>query len=72
VSLKENIKRAFENGLINTAKKIKLINKQNNTSIILESMSKASTKIGKNKAYISCMIKRNIYENDNFKWECLE
>lgn len=68
VSLKENIQRAFNNGLMKS-KKIKLINKNNNYDRIFRSMAEASKTMGKSKSYISSKIKKGIFEDDNFKWQ---
>lgn len=69
VSLKENIKRGFENNLYTSQKKIKLTNKNNNYDRVFRSMAEASRIMNKNCGYISEKIKKNIYENENFKWE---
>ena len=71
VSLKENIKRGFNNGLYSCSKKIKLINKNNNYDRIFRSMSEASRIMNKNKGYISSKIKLGIFENKDFKWELI-
>lgn len=68
VSLSENIKRAFENDLM-PQKHTKIINKKTNEEIIFKSMSKASQYINKNCKYISAKIKKNKYENKEYKWE---
>lgn len=69
VSLKENIQRGFENGLYKNQKKIKLINKNNNKIKIYRSMAQASKSIKRNHGYIQGKIKKNIYENKDYKWE---
>lgn len=71
VSLKENIQRAFKNGIMSNCKKTKIINKNNGYDKTYRSMSEASKAIGKNKSYISLKIKKNIYENENYKWNIL-
>ena len=70
VSLSENIRRAFENDLV-PQKHTKIINKKTNKEIIFKSMSKASQYINKNVGYISAKIKKNKYENKEYKWELL-
>lgn len=70
VSLQENIKREFLNNL-GYQKNIKIINKQTNEEKVFLSMVKASIFINKNKAYISGKISKNIYENEEYKWELL-
>ena len=67
VSLGENIRRAFKNGLM-PYKKVRLTNKETGEEIILDNMTKASTYINKNHGYISGKIKKNIYEDDKYKW----
>lgn len=67
VSLGENIRRAFKNGLM-PYKKIKLIKKETGEEIILDNMTKASIYINRNHGYISSKIKKNIYEDDKYKW----
>ncbi len=69
VSLKENIQRAFNTGLMPTNKKIKLINKNNNYDRTYRSMSEASLVMNRNRRYISEKIKKGIYEDDNFIWK---
>ena len=71
LSLKDNIKHAWENNLIKTNKYVKIINKNNNYDKTFRSMSEASKAIGKNHGYISKKIKCGIYENENFKWSLL-
>lgn len=68
VSLKENIRRGFENNLYSCQIKVKIINKNTNYDKTYRSLSQASVAIGHNKGYISGMIKLGKYENKNFKW----
>lgn len=68
VSLKENIKRAFENDLM-PQKHTKIINKLTNEEIIFKSMTKASKYINHHHGYISDKINKNIHENEEYKWE---
>ena len=72
VSQKENILRAFENGLVKTQIKIKIFDKENKDFKIYRSMAKASEAINKNHGYISGKIKKNIFENKNYKWEIVK
>lgn len=65
----ENIRKGFETGLYSTAKKILIINKITNEKCIYRSLAMGSKFIKKNHSYLSCQINRNIFENDNFKWE---
>lgn len=69
VSLTENIKRGFENGLYSCQKRIKIINKKSKDEIIFNSLSKGSQYMNYNKRYLSEKINKNIFENDNYKWE---
>lgn len=69
---KENVNHAFENGLINSCKKIMLINKTTNEVFEFNSRAKASKFMKKNKGYINMMLKRNKNENDEFIWKTLE
>lgn len=71
VSLKENIQRAFKNGLCHTQKKIKLTNKNNNYSRDYRSMVETSRTMNRNHGYISEKVKKGIFEDKNFKWELL-
>lgn len=71
VSLKENIKRGFENNLYSCQTKIKLTKKDDNTTQYFRSMSEASRFLNKNIKYISSNIKINKYENKNYKWEII-
>ena len=69
VSLKENIQKGFETGLYSCCKKIQIINKNNNEIKNFVSMARASKYINQNKGYISAKVKKNIFENDNYKWQ---
>lgn len=71
VTRKENIQRAFNNGMYNCCKKIKIINKITKETKEFLSMAKASYYIGKNKGYISSKIKKRIYENNEYKWRMI-
>ena len=69
VSIKENIQRAFNTGLMHNNKNIKLINKNNNYDRTYRSMAEASRVMNKNRGYISEKIKKGIYEDNNFIWK---
>jgi hypothetical protein len=71
VSLKENIQRAFKNNLMPT-KSIKLINKKTGEEHLFYSMSKTSTFLKRNKGYISSCVKKNKFENEEYKWELVK
>ena len=67
----ENIKKGFETGLFaKSMKSIILHNKKTNEEKEFNSLSKASRFMFKNNGYLSNAIKRNKFENDNYKW-CL-
>lgn len=72
VSLAENIKRGFENGLYTVQKKVKIIDKKTRKEIIFNNLSKGSQYMYYNKRYLSEKIKKNIFENDKYKWELVE
>lgn len=69
---KYNVNHMFENDLNTNNKKILLIDKKTNKSFMFISMSKASSFMKKNDNYISNKIRKNISENDEYKWETLE
>jgi len=69
LSLKDNIKHGFENGLYCNQIAIKVENKKNGQIYIYRSMSEASKNIQQNHGYISRKIKNGIYENKKFKWK---
>lgn len=69
VSLKENIQKGFELGLYKFCKKIEIINKNENKKYFFKSMSDASKFINQSHGYISSKVKKNIFENDIYKWK---
>ena len=69
LSLKDNIRHGFINDLYHNQIKIEITNKATQKKTIFRSMAEASRKINKNNKYISCMLKRNIYENNFYKWK---
>lgn len=69
LTLEENIYHAFETGLYNSCKRIKVTNKYTNEVIQLNSMAKASKYLGHNAGYISGKMKSGINENSVYKWE---
>ena len=72
VSLKENIQHGFKNGLFDSfQKKVKLINKNNNENIVFDNLTSASKYLGRNKGYLSNCFIKNIFENEDYKWELL-
>ena len=73
VSLRENIQRAFKNGLHNSHMfKIKIQYKDCAKPIYCNSMNEASRLLGCNKGYISGRIKKNKYENKYAMWQTVE
>lgn len=69
VSLGENIKRGFATGLYSCQKKVKIINKKTKEEKIFNNLSKGSQYMNYNKGYLSGKIKKNIFENNLYKWE---
>ena len=69
VSLAENIRRAFKNGLYTSQKKVKVYNKQTKEEKIFRCLSGANKYLGKGHDYLSRAIKRNKFENEEYKWE---
>lgn len=70
ISLADNIRHAFDTGLM-PYKKVEITNKSTGEKKIYRSMSKASKIMHYNHGYISSMIKKNIFENDNFIWKLI-
>lgn len=70
VSLQENIKRAYDNDLTPSIK-IKIIDKKNNKETNFRSLAKGNIYINQNHCYLSEKIKKNIYENELYRWELI-
>lgn len=70
ISLEDNIRHAFDNGLM-PCHRIKITNKNTNNVCVYRSMSLASLGIKKSQGYISGQIKRGKFENKEYKWEVL-
>ena len=68
VSLKENIQRAFRNSLV-PAIKVKIIDKKDNQEKCFYSLSQGNIYMNKDHSYLSNKIKKNIFEDDLFRWE---
>ena len=68
VTLAENIKHGFDKGLYSNQTKTKVINKHTKEEYIFTSMSKASKYIGYGEKYISDKVRKNILENELYKW----
>lgn len=64
---KENNNHAFDTGLIRTARKITLINKETNEIFHFRSMAKAGEFLNRNHGAISSKIKKGITEVDGYK-----
>lgn len=72
VNLKENIQHAFRTGLYNSViKKIKITDKITGTIIYPSSLNDGNKYIGENHDYLSKNIKRNVFENEKYKWELI-
>lgn len=71
ITRKENIQHAFKNGLYSNMIKIKIINKDNNAENIFNSLNQAGNYISKNHSYLSSKIKKNIFENEEYKWQLI-
>ena len=69
ITKKENIQHAFENGLIKNQIKIKLINKTDNSIFVINNLNKGNKIMNKSHNYLSEKIKKNIFENETYKWE---
>lgn len=71
VSLAENIKRAFKNGLHTRQIKINIYDKKNKETKTFISLNEANRYINKKHSYLSNCIKKNKFENKDYKWECI-
>lgn len=67
-TLAENIRKGFEAGLYQQ-KKVKIINKNTNEVNVYRSLSLGSKAMNYNNGYLSNKIKKNLFENKNYKWE---
>lgn len=63
---KENVNHAFENGLMTTQKSVKLISKATGEETVFYSLAQASEFMGKNKGYVSCVLKRGKTETKHY------
>jgi hypothetical protein len=72
VSLAENIRRGFKNGLYTTQTGVKVYDKKSKKVKEFMSLSKASVAIGKSNCYLSGKIKQNKFENEEYKWEIVK
>ena len=69
-SLKDNIDKAIEIG-VTPSKKIAVVNKKTNEELFFKSLKKASLYFKKSMTYFSSCIKRNKYENEQYKWRLI-
>ena len=68
VSLKENIRRGYANGLYTRQKNVEIKNKKNGKTLVFRNMIEASVYIGHSKSYISNCIYRNKFNNEQYQW----
>ena len=71
VTRKENIQRAFNNGMYHFCKKVKVTNKNTGKTEEFNSMIKASYFIEQNKGYISDKVNKGVFENKSYIWEII-
>lgn len=64
---KENNNHAFDNGLINTGKKVLLKNKTTNEKLYFRSLSKASEHLGRSVGYLSALIIKGVFEVGDYE-----
>ena len=57
VTRSENMRHAFKNGLLQTSKKVTLVSKTDGARVSFDSLRAASEFLGKNKGYLSNIIK---------------
>lgn len=68
VSLADNIKHAFDSGLMSQCHKIEITNKATKETIVCRSAAEASIMMGKSIGYINSTDKRGKYENEEYAW----
>lgn len=68
ISLADNIRHGFDNGLYPSCVKTIVTNKETGESVVYRSMSAASRAIGKDERYISAKLKKGITENEHFEF----
>ena len=71
LSLSDNIKHGFKNGLYKNQKPIKIINKETKESKEFRNMALGNKYLGYNHSYLSGKIKNDIYENEKYIWELM-
>ena len=69
ISISDNIKHGFENGLFSACKKTILINKNTGEALLCRSISEACRCMGKSHGYIYNMKIKGKAENDSYRWE---
>lgn len=72
LSLKDNIRHGFKNGLYHCQKAIKVKNKKSGQIYIYRSLSEACRNINQNHNYLSNKIKKGIFENKKYQWEIIK
>jgi hypothetical protein len=69
ISLADNIRHGFDNGLYTSCNKVKVTNKLTGDVVFCRSQSEGDRIIGRKEGYISAMKKQNKNENEQFKWQ---
>lgn len=71
ISLADNIRHAFNFGLISTGKSVEVVNLKNGEAKKFISLSKASLYIGKSNQYLSNSIKQRKFKNEKYSWSLI-
>lgn len=71
ISLSDNIRHSFRTNIHACQIKVKIEDKITGTIIYPSSLIEGSKIIGQNKAYLSAKMKKNIFENERYRWEVL-
>lgn len=69
ISLADNIRHAFKTGLMTNQKKIMITKKETNETKIFISLAEGNRYLKKNHSYLCSCLKRNKFENKEYKWE---
>lgn len=69
ISIADNIRHAFNTGLMSKCLKVRVINKETKEEKTFVSMQSASFYMNKNHGYIYNKRNKNIFENELYKWE---
>lgn len=71
-SLRENIQKGYANGLFRSIQKpIKVVFKKSGEIKVFNGLNEATRYIGKSHNYFTRKIKKNIFENELYKWQLL-